>query len=118
MTKNPDPLIAAGLHAFNAGQWDDAFMQFQTYWLSARSLESKALAQYANALNQLRLGLTTAPRVMLGRALELTADMPQSTGINIARMRADIVELLADWPEDGTGIDPHRLHTCTLEWQS
>ena len=118
MTKNPDPLIAAGLHAFNAGQWDDAFMQFQTYWLSARSPESKALAQYANALNQLRLGLTTAPRVMLGRALELTADTPQSTGINIVRMRADIVELLAEWPADGTGIDPHRLHTCTLEWQS
>ena len=118
MTKTPDPLIAAGLHAFNAGQWDDAFMQFQTFWLSARSHESKALAQYANALNQLRLGLSNAPRVMLGRALELTADVPRATGINIVRMRADIVELLADWPSDGTGIDPDRLHACTLEWQS
>ncbi len=118
MTKNPDPLIAAGLQAFNAGQWDDAFMHFQTYWLSARSPESKALAQYANALNQLRLGLFTAPRVMLGRALELTADMPRATGVNIVRMRTDILAILADWPEDGTVIDPHRLRACTLEWQS
>jgi hypothetical protein len=118
MTKNPDPFIVAGLHAFNAGQWDEAFMQFQTYWLAARSHESKALAQYANALNQLRLGLVTAPRVMLGRALELTEDNPRATGVNIGRMRADILLLLEHWPADGSGLDPSRFNGRTLEWQS
>ncbi len=117
MTKNRDTLITAGVTAFNAGHYDEAFMQFQTFWLTARSNESKALAQYANACNQMKLGLVTAPRVMLARALSLTDDEPRQTEVNIMRMRADITHLLALLPPEENEFDSSSLSFGQLEWK-
>ena len=114
--KTRNSLIAAGVDAFNARHWDDAFMQFQTHWLVDRSDECKALAQYANALNQLTLGLTTAPRMMLNRVLELTADARNLTGINVQRMRADVTVILGLVPSDDAANPGVVVPPVSLEW--
>jgi hypothetical protein len=116
MIKTRNSLIAAGVVAFNARHWDDAFMQFQTHWLADRSDESKALAQYANALNQLTLGLTTAPRTMLNRSLELTADARNLTGVDIHQMRVDVRLILGLVPPDDVPNPGIVIPSVTLEW--
>lgn len=114
----PNSTLVAGVIAFNAQQWAEAFMLFQTHWLEVRSDECKALAQYANALNQLTLGLTTAPRTMLTRVLVLTAEGTQRTGIDIPRMRKDVAHILANIPAEDAGANTVQIPPVLLEWRS
>lgn len=115
MTPTPNPDVAAGVTAFNTDQWADAFLAFQTHWLAVRTPEAKALAQYANAVNQLHLGLLDAPKTALTRVLALTDGIQPRTGVDIAALRRDAQRLLAALPEDAA--DPMLvLPIVRLEW--
>lgn len=121
MTPTPNPDIAAAVAAFNADQWAEAFLTLQTHWLAVRTDEAKALAQYANAVNQLHLGLVTAPRTALQRVLVLTDGVKPTLGVDLGRLRRDVAVLLNCLPperesDDVTAGAPPGLPHVRLEW--
>jgi hypothetical protein len=101
-----DPLARAIAH-FNAEDYRAALLAFEERWHAERSDFSRALIQLCNALNQLRIGLVTAPRRSLASADALLADCPPCCeGLDVAPLRAYIASVRACIPaglETGAG---------------
>jgi hypothetical protein len=101
--------------AFNAGHWADAFLRFQNEWLRLRTDEIKALAQYANAVNQLHLGLVDAPRTALTRVLVLTQGVSVHQGVDLGALRRDCRVLLELLSGDGDAPALRSIPPLSLE---
>jgi hypothetical protein len=90
-----------GIAHFNAESYRDALLAFEECWFEDRGDFLRGLIQLSNALNQLRLGLITAPRRTLASALELLAPYaPAHCGLDVARLCADIASVRARIPDD------------------
>jgi hypothetical protein len=85
---------------FNAEQYREALLAFEQRWHADRSDFLRALIQLCNALNQLRIGLVTAPRRSLISAEALLAGCPpRCNGLDVGALRSYIATLLACIPE-------------------
>ena len=85
---------------FNAEEYREALLAFEELWHAERSDCWRALIQLSNALNQLRLGLVTAPRRSLASADVLLADCPaRCAGLDTAALRAAIARVRACIPD-------------------
>lgn len=95
---------------FNDEAYRDALLAFEEVWVIERSDFLKALIQLSNALNQLRLGLVTAPRSNLTSAHTLLAAYTSPcAGLDIAAIRGYIAAVLALIPaelQSGQGSIP------------
>jgi len=86
---------------FNAEAYREALLAFEECWHAERSDFLRALIQTCNALNQLRLGLVTAPRRSLASADALLAGCPpHCAGLDVAALRAYIAAVRACIPAD------------------
>ena len=95
-----EPLIRAITH-FNAEEYRAALLAFEELWHAERSDFLRALIQLCNALNQLRLGLVTAPRRSLASADALLAGCPpRCAGLDVAALRDYIAGVRACIPDD------------------
>jgi hypothetical protein len=95
-----DPFSRAITH-FNAEEYREALLAFEEQWHAERSDFLRALIQLSNALNQLRLGLVTAPRRSLASADELQAGCPPlCDGLDVAALRDAIANVRAGIPEN------------------
>src|SRR5215207_11210785 len=95
-----DPFTCAIKH-FNAEEYREALLAFEELWHAERSDFLRALIQLCNALNQLRLGLVTAPRRSLASADALLAGCPTpSEGLDVGALRAYIANVRACIPDD------------------
>ena len=101
-----DPFTRAIDH-FNAEEYRAALLAFEERWVVERSDFLRALIQLCNALNQLRLGLVTAPRRLLASADQLLAPYaPCHEGLAVDALRAYIAAVRACIPaglESGLG---------------
>src|SRR4051794_24383496 len=99
-----DPFVRAITH-FNAEEYREALLAFEERWHADRSDFLRALIQLCNALNQLRIGLVTAPRRSLASADRLLAGCPlRCEGLDVDALRTHIASLRACIPDDlGTG---------------
>lgn len=89
-----------GIVHFNAEAYRDALLAFEECWFEDRSDFLRGLIQLSNALNQLRLGLVTAPRrtlVSAARLLEPYA--PAHSGLDVASLCAGIAVVRACIPD-------------------
>jgi hypothetical protein len=102
-----DDSFTRALAHFNAEEYREALLAFEERWAIQRSEFLRALIQLCNALNQLRLGLVTSPRVLLARADTLLAGCPpRQAGLETATLRAYIAAVQACIPpglESGAG---------------
>ena len=107
-----DPFARAIAH-FNAEDYRAALLAFEERWHAERSDLLRALIQLCNALNQLRIGLVTAPRRSLASADALLAGCPpRCEGLDIAALRAYIADVRACIP-DGLETGAGRV-----DWQA
>src|SRR5215207_6628468 len=101
-----DPFTCAIKH-FNAEEYREALLAFEERWHAERSDFLRALIQLCNALNQLRLGLVTAPRRSLASADALLAGCPsRCAGLDVAALRdyiASVRACIPDGLETGAG---------------
>jgi hypothetical protein len=114
-----DPLTRAIAH-FNAHDYRAALLAFEERWHAERSDLLRAMIQLSNALNQLRIGLGTAPRRSLASADALLAGCPpRCEGLDIAALRAYIASVRACIPdglETGAGrVDWEAVPKIRLE---
>lgn len=96
---------------FNAEEYRDALLAFEACWFADRSDFLRGLIQLCNALNQLRLGLVSAPRRTLAGAAGLLAPYaPAHAGLDVAALCDYIDSVRAGIPND--------LHTGQgrVEW--
>lgn len=94
------PAFAEALAHFNAEAYRDALLAFEQCWFADRSDFLRAMIQLCNALNQLRLGLVTAPRRTLASAAALlTPYAPLHSGLDVAELCAYIAAVRACIPE-------------------
>jgi len=104
-----DPFARAIAH-FNAEEYREALLAFEERWVVERGEFLRALIQLCNALNQLRLGLVTAPRRLLTSADALLAPYaPRHEGLDVDALRAYIASVRACIPdglESGAGSVP------------
>src|SRR5215212_1380375 len=95
-----DPFTRAIMH-FNAEDYRAALLAFEERWHADRSDFLRALIQLCNALNQLRIGLVTAPRRSLASADRLLAGCPLCCeGLDVGALRTYIASLRACIPAD------------------
>lgn len=86
---------------FNRESYRDALLAFEECWFDDRSDFLRGLIQVSNALNQLRMGLITAPRRTLASAAQLLAPYaPTHCGLDVAALCADIDNMRAHIPDD------------------
>lgn len=114
-----DSAFAAALAHFDAEAYRDALLAFEQCWFADRSDFLRGMIKLCNALNQLRLGLVTAPRRTLAGAAELLAPYaPQHAGLDVAALCDYIAAVRACIPatlESGQGrvewerVPRHRL---------
>jgi hypothetical protein len=92
---------------FNAEEYREALLAFEELWHAERSDFLRALIQLCNALNQLRLGMVTAPRRSLASADALLAGCPPScAGLDVGALRdyiASVRACIPDGLETGAG---------------
>jgi hypothetical protein len=94
-----DPFSHAVAH-FNAQEYREALLAFEELWHAERSDFLRALIQLSNALNQLRLGLVTAPRRSLASAAALLASCPPHyAGLDVSALRDAIARVRACIPD-------------------
>lgn len=111
------PLDPLALEHFNAGRYRDALLAFEEQWHSERSELLKALINLSNAMLQLQIGLVTAPRRNLARAVDmLTTCSPAvaaAAGVDLPRLHAAIARVQACIPPDAVSgadqFDPARI---------
>ena len=95
-----DPFTRA-IALFNAEEYRAALLAFEERWHAERSDFLRALIQLCNALNQLRIGLVTAPRRSLASADTLLAGCSTPfEGLDVDALRAYIAKVRACIPED------------------
>jgi hypothetical protein len=104
---------------FNAEEYREALLAFEERWAGERSDFLRALIQLCNALNQLRLGLVTAPRRLLASADLLLAAYPaRHQGLDVLALRIYIAAVRACIPdglETGMGsVDWDKVPRTTL----
>jgi len=101
-----DPFARAIAH-FNAEDYRAALLAFEERWHADRSGFLRALIQLCNALNQLRIGLVTAPRRSLASAETLLAGCPpRCEGLDVGALRdyiASVRACIPDGLETGAG---------------
>ena len=101
-----DPFARAIAH-FNAEEYRAALLAFEERWHAERSDFLRALIQLCNALNQLRIGLVTAPRRSLASADALLAGCPpHCEGLDVVALRdyiAGVRACIPDGLETGAG---------------
>ena len=92
---------------FNAEDYRAALLAFEELWHAERSDFLRALIQLCNALNQLRLGMVTAPRRSLASADMLLAGCPRCCeGLDVGALRdyiAGVRGCIPDGLETGAG---------------
>jgi hypothetical protein len=94
-----DPFTRAIAH-FNAEDYRAALLAFEQRWHAERSDFLRALIQLCNALNQLRIGLVTAPRRSLASADALLAGCSAgSEALDVGALRAYIATVRACIPD-------------------
>jgi hypothetical protein len=94
-----DPFIRAVAH-FNAEEYREALLAFEELWHAERSDFLRALIQLCNALNQLRLGLVTAPRRSLASADVLLVSCPSHyAALDVSALRDAIARVRACIPD-------------------
>jgi hypothetical protein len=94
-----DPFTRAIAH-FNAEDYRAALLAFEERWHAERSDCLRALIQLCNALNQLRIGLVTAPRRSLASAETLLAGCPpRCEGLDVGALRKYIASVRACIPD-------------------
>jgi hypothetical protein len=111
------------LEHFNAEEYRAALLAFEERWYAERSDFLRALIQLSNALNQLRIGLVTAPRRSLASADALLAGCPlRCEGLDVNALRAYIASVRACIPdglETGAGCvdwsDVPRVHLVVTQ---
>lgn len=87
--------------AFNEQRFVDGVLQLEELWFVGRSDFYKGLIRLSVALNQLRLGLLTSPRMLLRTADELLAPFaPHHHGLDIEQLRRLIAQCRACIPDD------------------
>lgn len=92
--------FARAIAHFNAAEYREALLAFEECWRTERSAFLRALIQLCNALNQLRLGLVTAPRRSLASADALLAACPpRCAGLDVVALRDYIDRVRACIPE-------------------
>ncbi|HEU5097706.1 MAG TPA: DUF309 domain-containing protein [Roseiflexaceae bacterium] len=116
-----DPFIRAIDH-FNAEEYREALLAFEQRWHAERSDFLRALIQLSNALNQLRLGLVTAPRRSLASAAVLLAGCPSPwNGLDVEVLRNYVAAVRARIPADletGAGrVDWERVPRLQLVFE-
>ena len=90
-----------GIAHFNAEAYRDALLAFEECWFADRSEFLRGLIQLSNALNQLRMGLVTAPRRTFRSAEQLLAPYaPAHAGLDIVALCAGIAQVRACIPDD------------------
>jgi hypothetical protein len=101
-----DSLPRAIAH-FNAEEYRAALLAFEERWHAERSDFLRALIQLCNSLNQLRLGLVTAPRRSLASAdAQLAGCPPRCEGLDVGVLRdyiASVRACIPDGLETGAG---------------
>jgi hypothetical protein len=117
-----DPFARAIGH-FNAAEYREALLAFEERWHAERSDFLRAMIQLCNALNQLRLGLVTAPRRSLASAALLLAGCPpRYEGLDVQALQGYVAALRACIPADletGTGqVDWGAVPRLQLELQA
>jgi hypothetical protein len=99
--------FSRALAHFNAEEYRAALLAFEECWHAERSDFLRALIQLSNALNQLRIGLVTAPRRSLASADALLAGCPpRCQGLEVSALRDYIASVRACIPnrlETGAG---------------
>ena len=92
---------------FNAEEYRAALLAFEECWHAERGDFLRALIQLCNALNQLRLGLVTAPRRSLASADALLAGCSlRCEGLDVGALRdyiASVRACIPDGLETGAG---------------
>jgi Domain of unknown function (DUF309) len=105
----PDTTAACSqaIAQFNQGAYREALVLFEQIWHQERTESLRALILLSNALNQLRLGLVTAPRRNLDTALRLLGENPPAlAGIDLAQIQATVRSVrmaIPDQLETGSG---------------
>jgi hypothetical protein len=95
-----DPITRAIDH-FNAEEYREALLAFEERWHAERGDFLRAMIQLCNALNQLRLGLVTAPRRSLASAAALLAGCPHRCyGLDVEAVRGYIAVVRTSIPAD------------------
>src|SRR5262245_3860927 len=95
-----DPLNRAIAH-FDVEEYREALLALEERWAVERSDFLRGLIQLCNALNQLRLGLVTAPRRLLASSERLLAAYaPRCEGIDVAAVLVYIASVRALIPDD------------------
>jgi hypothetical protein len=96
-----DPAFDRAVDHFNREEFRPALLAFEECWHAERTDFLRALIQLSNALNQLRLGLVTSPRVLLASADALLAPYePTHQGIDVGALRDYIADVRAGIPND------------------
>jgi hypothetical protein len=111
--------FALAVEHFNAERFRDALLAFEQCYFADRSDFLRGLIKLCNALNQLRLGLVSAPRRTLAGAAELLgAYAPEHGGLDLAELCAYIADVQARIPpglETGQGsVDWERVPRLRL----
>ena len=116
---DPTRDFALAVEHFNAERYRDALLAFEQCYFAERSNFLRGLIKLCNALNQLRLGLVSAPRRTLAGAAELLAPYPPAHGgLDLAELCAYIDDVRASIPpglETGQGqVDWERVPRLRL----
>ena len=91
--------FALAVEHFNAERYRDALLTFEQCYFADRSNFLRGLIKLCNALNQLRLGLVSAPRRTLVGAAELLAPYaPAHGGLDLSELCAYIADVRACIP--------------------
>src|SRR4029079_3143580 len=93
-----DPFTRAIAH-FNAEDYRAALLAFEERWHAERNDFLRAMIQLCNALNQLRIGLVTAPRRSLASADALLAGCLAPEALDVSALRAYIATVRACIPD-------------------
>ena len=111
------PLDPLALEHFNAGRYREALLVFEEQWHRERSQLLKALINLSNAMLQLQIGLVTAPRRNLARAVAMlttcTPAVAAAAGVDLPDLHAAIARVQACIPPDAVSgadqVDPAHL---------
>lgn len=93
--------FARAIGHFNAEEYREALLAFEECWHAERGDLLRAMIQICNALNQLRLGLVTAPRRSLASAaLLLAGSPPRGAGLDVRALHGYVAAVRACIPAD------------------
>ncbi|MBM4412264.1 MAG: hypothetical protein FJ040_02280 [Chloroflexi bacterium] len=86
---------------FNGGEWRDALLVFEQFWLVERRDELKAYVQLSNAVMQLHDGYVSSPRRLMQRVFQILTTEPATLGIDVAQLLRAVLQVQAIIPHEG-----------------